>query len=127
MKKSKARKATPRPVRPVTPVIAVRVPAPLHARITITAELRGQSLSETMAQLITQGLDWSEAFGDHREFFQRQREEVRRLLAGDIKAGLLARGWTIVRDSKGGAPVELFAPPEAGFPRSAFIPTDHSD
>lgn len=120
MKKSK--KAT-RSIKPVgrSPVIAVRVPEPLHQRIKKVAGDREQSMSETMADLITKGLDWTEAFGEHQTFFRGEREKVRQLLKGDIKAGLLERGWTIVHHAKDGVGIDLFAPPEAGFPKSGFL------
>jgi hypothetical protein len=62
MKKSKSKKAAPRKsIKPIgrSPVIAVRVPARLHERITKSAKDNGRSMSEEMAWLIQAGLDWN--------------------------------------------------------------------
>ena len=119
----KAKKAA-RSIKPVgrNPVIAVRVPEPLHERIKTAADVGGQSMSETMATLIQNGLDWKEAFGDRVSMLRQAREDVRRIATADLKARLLAEGWAIVHDGKTGA--ALFAPPEAGVARSGFLAVD---
>jgi hypothetical protein len=105
----KAKKAA-RSIKPLgrNPVISVRISQPLHDRITATAAARGQSMSETMADLLRTGLDWQQAFGDRMAWFKREREEISRILDGDLKAGALSRGWTTVYGPGG---LECLAPP----------------
>jgi hypothetical protein len=100
MKKSKksatgVRRPARRSIKPTgrSPVIAVRVSGPLYERIKATAESREQSMSETMADLINKGLEWTEGFGDHLSFFRREREEVQRMIVADIRKAMKAKGW----------------------------------
>jgi hypothetical protein len=72
----KAQKKTPRPIRPVNPVIAARVPKPLYDRIAASAAANGRSLAEEVASLIRRGFEWGDAY----------------------KAGMLAAGFQPLHD-----------------------------
>jgi hypothetical protein len=122
MSVKKAKKAA-RSIKPLgrNPVIAVRVPEPLHARIKAAADAGGQSMSETMAALIQNGLDWNAAFADRVTMLRQARQQLREMLANDLKAAMRAKGWV----RRHGSP--YWVDPEALAQRSGFIDPDHPD
>src|SRR6476646_3429356 len=75
------------------PVIAVRVPAPLHHRITESAKTSGRSMSEEMAWLLARSFEWQEAFGDRVEMLRQAQADVDRMVRGNLEAEMRRRGW----------------------------------
>ena len=97
------------------PVIAVRVPPPLHHRITESAKASGRSMSEEMAALITRGFEWPDALRDHLATLLAQ-DEMRRMVEGNfnLEAEMRRRGWAPLHGSP------YWIPPEAA-PPSGFV------
>jgi hypothetical protein len=98
----KSKKAT-RSIKPIgrNPVIAVRVPAPLHERIVKSANDNDRSMSEEMAALIQRGFDWDLA----------------------LEAGLLDRGF----QRRDGTPHWVKAADVATAPASIGAPALNQD
>jgi ribbon-helix-helix CopG family protein len=96
------------------PVIAVRVPAPLHHRITEMAKDSGRSMSEVMADLIARSFDWNAAFGDRVEMLKQAKAEMDRMVQGNFDIEMRRRGWT----PRLGTPYWL---PPGVAPQSGFI------
>ena len=74
------------------PVIAVRVPPPLHHRITESAKASGRSMSEEMAALITRGFEWQDAFRDRLAMLLQAQDEMRRMVEGNLEAEMRRHG-----------------------------------
>ena len=53
-----------------SPVIAVRVPAPLHKRIIDSAKASGRSMSEEMASLLERGFQWQAMLAKLERLFE---------------------------------------------------------
>ena len=124
MKKSK--KAA-RPIRRAgrNPVIAVRVPAPLHQRIVESAKTSGRSMSEEMAALLERGFEWQDAFGDRMKMLDAAKIEIDRMVTEILKprcAGAVGRRCTARRTGfrQEHAPQSGFVDPEAA-PPSGFV------
>lgn len=124
MKKSKA---TARPIGRVgrNPVIAVRVPAPLHQRIVESAKTSGRSMSEEMAALLAHGFEWQDAFGDRMKMLDAAKVEIGRMVSGNLEAELRRQGWRPLHGSPywmppGVAPQEGFTGPETA-PQDDFV------
>ena len=124
MKKSKG---AARPIGRIgrNPVIAVRVPPPLHHRITESAKASGRSMSEEMAWLIANGFQWQEAFGDRVQMLKEAKAEVDRMVRGNFEAEMRRRGWVPVHGSPAWLPPEAalqssFVNPHAA-PQGAFV------
>ena len=96
------------------PVIAVRVPPPLHHRITESAKASGRSMSEEMAALITRGFEWQDAFRDRIAMLLQAQDEMRRMVEGNFEAEMRRRGWAPLHGSP------YWIPPEAA-PPSGFV------
>jgi hypothetical protein len=98
------------------PVIAVRVPPPLHHRITESAKASGRSMSEEMAALITRGFEWKDALRDQLAKIIAGRDETRRMDDGNLEAEMRRRGWAPLHGSP------YWIPPEAAPPRGFVDP-----
>lgn len=59
-----------------SPVISVRVRAPLHKRIVKTAKASGRSLSEEMAVLLERGFEWTDRHGNRTMSFEAQPTKI---------------------------------------------------
>src|SRR5262249_4709191 len=104
------------PQRTPTPVIAVRVPAALHKRITQAAKESGATMSETMAQLTELGFEMRAAFGDRLAIVREANAEARRIRRDALELRLRQENWRRV----GGTP--YWWPPEAhGLPPNGFV------
>jgi len=62
-----------RPVR--SPVIAIRVPKPVHDEIQRAAKKAGMTMSEYVAQLITRGQEWQDVIGELRDLVHQIKAE----------------------------------------------------
>jgi hypothetical protein len=103
------------------PVIAVRVPPPLHHRITESAKASGRSMSEEMAALLTRGFEWQDAFGDRVEMLSKAQDEINQMVRGNLEAEMRRKGWKPVHGSPywidpEAAPKSGWVDPEAPLP-----------
>jgi hypothetical protein len=67
------------------PVIAVRVPAPLHQRIVKSAKRNGRCMSEEMAALLEAAFAWQDAHGDRVRMLQEAKAQCERLVSEQLK------------------------------------------
>jgi hypothetical protein len=86
---------TARPIGRIgrNPVIAVRVPPPLHHRITESAKTSGRSMSEEMSFLLARAFEWQQAFGDRVEMLDQAKAEIDRMVRGNLEAEMRRAGW----------------------------------
>jgi hypothetical protein len=96
------------------PVIAVRVPEPLHRRITAEAKRTGQSMSELMADLLGRGFEWQDAFGDRYQMLKEANATAKQIAADQLEAEMRRHGWNRLW----GTPYWL---PPGSMPESGFI------
>jgi hypothetical protein len=101
----KLRKAV-RPRDP-QPVIAVRVPASLHQRITRAAKRSGRTMSDEMAHLLALGFEMQDAFGDRLQIIREANAQAAQIQRSALEAALRRANWRRL----GGTPYWL--PPEA--------------
>jgi hypothetical protein len=106
----------PRPIKPIgrSPVVAIRVPAPLHARITAEAKRAGMSMSEFMAGQLWRSFEWQDAFNDRVAMLKEAAAESKRVIAGNLEAEMRRQGWSRLHGT------EYWLPPGM-VPRSGFI------
>lgn len=114
----KPRKTSGGAIRPArSPVIAIRVPTPVHAAITKAAKDAGLTISEYVARLIARGEEWTAAIGDASNLLAQARAEARRIVGSTLEAEHRRHNWK--RNEKG-----WWAPPEAhGLPANGFTET----
>jgi hypothetical protein len=119
MKKSVKKTGGGGSIRPArSPVIAIRVPEPVHGGIVRAAKEAGMTMSEYVAQLITRGQEWQDAIGDARKLLHQTKIEAKRIVSSTLETELRHRNWK--RNEKG-----WWAPPEVhGFPADGFIETE---
>jgi hypothetical protein len=72
-----------------SPVISVRVRAPLHKRIVKTARASGRSLSEEIAVLLERGFEWTDRHGNRTMAFDAQPTKIA-IAKLDIEPGDIA-------------------------------------
>jgi hypothetical protein len=102
---------TGRSIRPPrSPVLAIRIPAPVYGEIKKAAKTAGMTLSEYVAQLITRGQEWQETIGEAR----RLLAESKRIIDDNLKAEMRRQGWVPLH----GSPYWL---PPGAVPTSGFI------
>jgi hypothetical protein len=105
--------------RETRPVIAVRVPAPLHRRIQKEAKRAGVPMSELMASLINSAFEWQAVFGERAQM----RDEIRRVENEAVEATLRRKNWK--KDQEGRwAPPEVHGFEAGGFKSNAEIEAD---
>jgi hypothetical protein len=113
MKKSAKTGRSIRPPR--SPVLAIRVPAPLYRELKKAAKIAGKTLSDYVAQMISHGKEWQEAIGHSRNLIRHASAEAERIENDTLKTTLRRRTWK--RNEKG-----YWAPPEVhGYPPNGFI------
>jgi hypothetical protein len=113
MKKSAKTGRSIRPPR--SPVLAIRVPQPVYGELKKAAKIAGMTLSDYVQQLITNGKEWRDAFGNARKLMQWANTEARRTVRGALETELRRRNWK--RNEKG-----HWEPPEVhGYPPNGFI------
>ena len=59
-----------------SPVISVRVRAPLYKRIVKTAKASGRSMSEEIAVLLERGFEWTDRHGNRTMSFDAQPTKI---------------------------------------------------
>jgi molybdopterin converting factor small subunit len=91
MKKSAKTGRAIRPPR--SPVLAIRVPAPVYGELKKAAKTVGMTLSDYVAQLIANGKEWQAAFGDARKLMQWANAESQRIVDAALKTELRRRNW----------------------------------
>ena len=117
MTMKKAVKKSGGSIRPErSPVIAIRVPAPLHQAITKTAKASGVTMSEYVAQLIARGQEWQGLIDSARNVLSQANAEAKRMVDSALEAELRRRNW------KRNAATGSWTPPEVhGLPPDGFI------
>ena len=110
MTKKSTRKG--RSARPAgrSPVIAVRVEAPLYWQIKDAAKQSKQTMSEMMAALLRSAFEWQAAFADVKAL----KAEFKRLTQDNLEAAMRREGWAPLH----GSPYWL---PPGAVPTSGFI------
>jgi hypothetical protein len=113
----KAVKKSGRAIRPArSPVIAIRVPAPMHEAITKAAKDAEMTMSEYVAQLISRGQEWQDVIGDARKLLSQAKAEAKRIVDSALELHLRRQNWR--PDGAGG-----WRPPEVhGLPPDGFNP-----
>jgi hypothetical protein len=59
-----------------SPVISVRVRAPLHKRIVKTVKASGRSMSEEIAVLLERGFEWTDRYGNRTLSLEAQPTKI---------------------------------------------------
>ena len=95
-----------------TPVIAVRAPALLYRQIKDAAKQSGQTMSETMAMLLTRAFEWDATFAETK----RLSAEFQQRMKSDLKMEMRRQGWRPLRGSPYWLPPEVadVTPPQEG-------------
>jgi hypothetical protein len=113
MAKSKMKRSI-RP-RGQNPVIAVRVSAPLHKRITAAAKTSRKTMSEQMASMLERAFEWQDAFGDRLQMLREANAEAERIRRGILESELRRLNWRRQHGTPYWVPPEVHGLPPDGF------------
>src|SRR5438874_6213047 len=121
----KSAKKTGRSIRPArSPVLAIRIPAPIYDELKKAAKTAGATLSEYVAQLIIRGQEWQETIGDARKLLAQAKAEADRIPKAALEAEMRRQNWRLIR-GKGWQPSEMHRLPPHGLiaePETTAIP-----
>ena len=102
-----------RPAR--SPVLAIRVPAPVLDDIKRAAATAGMTISDYAAQLIMRGQEWQEVIGDARGLLQQAKAEAKRLVNSTLETELRRLNWRPEHGTGKWLPPEVHGLPPNGF------------
>ena len=100
----KARRTRPSKPKGRNPVIAGRVPEPLHQQIKQAARASGRSMSEEMAWRVERSFEWEKQFGEIKKTLDEHEAQLKKSMQ-DHEA-MLDRGAEAYLRSKGFSPVQ---------------------
>jgi hypothetical protein len=113
---SKSTKRSGRSIRPErSPVIAIRVPAPLHEEVSKAAKAAGRTISEHMAEIVARGQEWQGLINEARNVLQQANAEAKRIVRGTLETELRRRNWKREADTGKWVPPEVHGYPPDGF------------